>query len=367
MVRNSRCTDRGRLHKGIGLLLCIGAWLPLCSQAGDWRASFISQTFSSHGLLEVSHWQSRQMHVQPHRVDAVMRSDLALSRQTDWGVLTVSRTTRGNYQGDSNVLTAMALNDLPGAFPLPPPGRYPLQAKSQQLLTHDLTFSRTFGKTSTFQATGHLYLSYVVDYQRTQGQALLQTLDRDARIEGRIQRWGTRHYGFLVEDQDDAGQGLGLDLDVLWNPGKWRIEARIEHLLHHIHLSPMHWSERQYDVRALDGQLVIQTGDDFSMTGRYGLTRGNQRMPAWGRIGVGHQDVKGWRTGLLHLNQRWQGWLGYRSQPARWQWGVSTIGGQNLMLEALWSPANGTQWGLGLNWTNNSGAAVGQVVVRYPI
>lgn len=364
MGRNSLSIENWRTWVTPGLL---GGLLLICGPAQAWVASLTIQTLSTAGLMDVDHWIERPLQTQPHAVDVVMRKELALTRPVALGQLTLSHSTRGFYEGDANVLTAMALNALPGAFPLPADGRYPLKARTQQLVSNDLSFSRRFKPVSSLTLEGQVRLSYVLDYQRTEGQAELQVAARDARLEGQIRRWGTRRYGYLINDQADVGQGVGVDASLHWQPGAWQVQARIENLWNHLRLSPMHWSERLYDVRARDGELVIRTGNDFSMTGTYALTRGTERLPAWTQIRIDHADWPGWQGGLLQLNQQWAPWLSYRTSPAPWRWGVSTVGGRNLTLEGLWSPANGTQWGLGLTWTGDGRAALGQLQIRWPL
>lgn len=367
MGRNFHSIERLNQILSGRLRTALAATLWISGPALAWEASLSSQTWSSHGLMDTDHWIQQPLRLQPHAVDIVFRKDLALTRPVSFGELTLSHSTRGFYQGDANVLTAMALNALPGAFPLPTTGRYPLQARSQQLVSNDLGLARSFELAASLKLEGRIRLSYVLDYQRTLGQAELRVDARDARLEGQIRRWGTRRYGYLVDDQADAGQGVGVDAKLHWQPGPWQVQARVENLWNHLRLNPMHFSERIYDVRARDGELVIRTGNDFSMTGTYGLTRASERLPAWTQISVQHAAWPSMEGGLLQLNQRWIPWLSYRTAPARWLWGLSSVGGRNFTLEGLWSPANGTQWGLGLTWTADGRAALGQFQIRWPL
>lgn len=367
MGRNSPSIKSRRACRSPCLPSLLAGLLITAGPAHAWVATLSTHTLSSHGLVHVDHWVERPLEGQSYPVDVIVRKELALSRPVSFGELTLSHSTRGFYKGDANVLTAMALNARPGAFPLPADGRYPLHALTQQLVSNDLTLSRVFRPATALALEGRVRLSYVLDYQRSEGQAELQVVARDARLQGQIHRWGTRRYGFLIDDRDDAGQGLGLDARLQWQPGDWQVQAKVENLVSRLRLHPMHFSVRQYDVRARDGELVIREGDAFSMIGTYGLTRGHERLPSWAQLSLGHASWPGVQGGLLKLNRHWMPWLAYRTPPSTWQWGISTVAGRNLTVDGLWRSGQGLQWGLGLTWTADGRAAVGQMHIRWPL
>lgn len=349
------------------------AWLVLMmSVAGQPKAQlqetgFTARHLSSHGLLDADHWIDYPLRASPRSVNAVWRNDLYLVYRSGIGELAVSRTTRGFYSGDSNVLSAMAQNTLPGAFPMPAPARYALQADSQQMVSHDLSLGRQFEPVPGLRWGGRIYLSYIIDYQRSLGHAQWMAGPHDSQLTGRIQRWGTRRYGYLIEDREDSGQAAGLDASVAWQSGPWQVHIDAENLWSRLRFSTLHFSDRHYDVLSRGNSVVIKTGNDFSMTGTYGLTTTTQRLPAWAMMGVHHQELAPLSAGVVKLNDRWHPWVRLRSRPGYQQWGLATVGGHNLTLESTWTAASGVQWGLGLTWARESQPAVGALRLRVPL
>ena len=158
---------------------------------------------------------------------------------------------------------------------------------------------------------------------------------------------------------------MGLDLGLKLRQGPWSLQVDAENLLHRLHFSTVHYSERKYDVLARDGQLVIKGIGEFSMTGQYGLDKRQERLPVHTFWTLTHAEQRGWSGGLFSVDERISPWLGYRVESGRMSYEIQTMALNNLTLGARWSSSPAVQLGAGVTFVQPGTPALGQLSLRY--
>lgn len=339
--------------------------LNLSVSASAYDLSLNLEHQSSHGLMTVRQWKGEALEqVSPHVISAY-RARVSASHEASDQTWFAEYSNKAYFNGYSNVLALAASVEDSGKYQLPASGRYHLDGKFSALRSTDIGILKRATWSDQAVLTVRPYLSLVDHYERIEGSGEIDTQARDATVKGSVSRVGTRDYGYLVQDRPDSGWGLGLDLGLSLRQGPWLLQVDAENLLSRLQFSSLHYSQRQYDVAARDGQLVIKGVGEFSMMGHYGVGKRQARLPVHTFWTLTHAEQRGWRGGLFSVDERISPWLGYRIESGRTSYEIQTMALNNLSLGALWSSSPAVQLGAGLTFAQKTTPALGQLTLRY--
>lgn len=320
---------------------------------------------SSHGLMTTGQWKGAALEQSSPHVISAYRARVSARHEKADLTWFAEHSAKAYFSGRSNVLALAASVEDSGEFQLPAGGRYKLEGKFSALRSTDIGFLKKISWSDQVTLTLRPYVSVIEHYERIEGSGEINAQSRDATVKGSVSRIGTRDYGYLVQDRPNSGWGLGLDLGLSLRQGPWSLQVDAENLLHRLQFSSVHYSQRQYDVLARDGQLVIKGAGEFSMTGRYGVGERDERLPIHTFWTLTHAEQRGWRGGLFSVDERISPWLGYRIESGRMSYEIQTMALNNLSLGALWSPSPDVQLGAGMTFAQQRAPVLGQLTLRY--
>ena len=363
MVKSIRSTDRIAARKGRCLPACFLLTLSAAASATDLALNLEHQ--SSHGLMTTGQWQGEALEQSAPHVISAYRASVSASH--DMADLTwfAAHSAKAYFSGRSNVLALAASVEDAGEFQLPASGRYKLDGKFSALRSTDIGIVKNLDWSDQISFRLRPYVSFIEHYERIEGTGAIDAQAGDATVKGRVSRVGTRDYGYLTQDRPDSGWGLGLDLGLSLRQGPWFLQVDAENLLSRLQFSSVHYSQRQYDVLARDGQLLIKGMGEFSMAGQYGIGQRQERLPVHTFWTLTNSEQRGWRGGLFTLDERVSPWLGYRLESGHVAYEVQTMACNNLTLGALWSPSPALQLGAGMTLVQQKTPALGQLTLRY--
>ena len=339
--------------------------LTLSTAASAYDLSLNLEHQSSHGLMTTRHWKGEVLEQAAPQVISAYRATVSASHEMADLIWFAEHSAKAYFSGSSNVLALAASVEDAGEVQLPIDGRYKLDGKFSALRSTDIGILKKITWSDQVTLTLRPYLSLIDHYERIEGSGEINAQARDATVKGSVSRVGTRDYGYLVQDRPDSGWGLGLDLGLSLRHGPWSLQVDVENLLSHLQFSSMHYSQRQYDVAARDGQLVIKGLGEFSMTGQYGVGKREERLPVHTLWTLTQAEQHGWRGGLFTVDERISPWLGYRIESGRMAYDVQTMALHNLSLGAFWSPSPALRLGAGLTFAQQNAPALGQLTLRY--
>ncbi len=174
------------------------------------------------------------------------------------------------------------------------------------------------------------------------------TSGTESRLQGTLLRVGTRDYGFLMDDRANKGWGWGLDLTMRW-AGTWGVtQLTTDNILGQLRFSNVHYSNRQYDVRSIDGKSLV-VSEVPSLQGRYGVERRTEKLPVAWRLSLQPENFKGWDVGLsgMDTDARWT--VGYSKSVNPYRWWIRTVEAKNWGVG--WEAQIGSRWSLGVGAT----------------
>ena len=363
MAKSTRSIDRVASKKG--RFLPAFFLLSLSASVAAVELSLNLEHQSSHGLMTTGQWKSEALKQDAPKVTSAYHASASASAERADSTWFAEHSAKAYFNGRSNVLALAASVEDSGEFQLPAGGRYKLDGKFSALRSTDIGLLKNIAWSDQVTLTLRPYLSFIDHYERIEGAGMIDAQARDATVKGAVSRIGTRDYGYLVQDRPNSGWGLGLDLGLNLRQGPWSLQVDAENLLHRLHFSTVHYSQRQYDVLARDGQLVIKGLGEFSMTGQYGFAKRDERLPVHTFWTLTNSEQRGWRGGLFTLEERISPWLGYRIESGSMSYDIQTMALNNLSVGALWSPSPAVRLGAGLTFANQSRPALGQLTVSY--
>jgi len=254
----------------------------------------------------------------------------------------------GYLSSNRNALALAAQDERNDIVDLSPQGAFALFATSHALTSTvmSLGWRHDFNDAITLNLRPHVH--WIHDYQRSEGQLSLKTSGTQSRLQGSLSRVGTRNYGFLVDDRANKGWGWGLDLQIRWDSAWGVAQLNAENLLGQLRFSNVHYSNRQYDVNATDGQNLV-VSDVPSLQGTYGFGGRNEKLPVAWRLGFQPTHLKGWDIGLsaMDADARWT--LGYSRAWDIHRWWFRTVEAQNFGIG--WQTQIGPKWSFGVGAT----------------
>ncbi len=315
--------------------------------------------------MTTGQWKGEALEQAAPHVISVYRTSVSASHEMADLTWFAEHSAKAYFSGRSNVLALAAGVEGSSQFQLPPSGRYKLEGQFSALRSTDVGILKKIAWSDQITLKLRPYLSLIEHYERIEGSGVIDAQAGDATVKGSVSRVGTRDYGYLTQDRPNSGWGLGLDLGLSLRQGPWLLQVDAENLLSRLQFSSVHYSQRQYDVAARQGQLVIKDMGESSMTGQYGVAKRDERLPIHTFWTLTNSEQRGWRGGLFTLDERISPWLGYRIESGRMSYEVQTMALNNLSLGALWSPSPALQLGAGLTFAQQNTPALGQLTLRY--
>lgn len=269
----------------------------------------------------------------------------------DWG-LGVARSRVGYLHANSNAMVLSAQDALNDRVDLSNQGVFALMAKGQTLESTIFSVEWKRALTNAFELTLVPHLHSIHDYQRSEGQLTLQTVGTQSRLQGNLSRVGTRNYGFLVNDRDNAGWGWGLDIGLKWNSAWGEAHVHSSNALSKLHFSNIHFSDRQYDVNTHNGQDLILSAIP-SVQGVYGLLRTTENLPATWQIRFVPRRAQHISIGLTGMESDARWFATYGQRFLQYRWWVKTVEAKN------WSAVG--EWQISDRWSLSAGLTATRV------
>jgi hypothetical protein len=327
------------------------------------------QVFARHeqqaaaGVLSAKQWLDEELRPQPktewvHSINQV-GWEYQGGRIT-WGL---AQTRLGFLRADRNALSLAAQDEARDRVDLSPQGQFGLSASVQTLEStiFSVGFKQALTANIDWRVKPHVHLIH--DYQRSVGNLSLQTTGTQSRLEGQLQRVGTRHYGFLVNDQADAGWGwgvnMGLDLRSDWGHGR----LDVNNLMSQLRFSNIHFSNRQYQVNSTNGKDVVLS-DIPSLQGNYGLTQSQERLPVVWQARFSPVMAPKMQMGITAMGSDARWLLAYGHSVGKHRLWAQTVEAQNWSVG--WETQAFNKWtlGAGVTATRLNDATFTRLLVR---
>jgi len=363
MALKFRSTEAVRAGKGqrkLAFFFALMSGVGAHAQVTGWVSS---EQYASARVMTADHWVDEGLSTVSRTEWAHVKSQLGVSRSSGaltWGLA----LTRAHYlSANRNALTLAAQNERNSRVDLSPQGAFTLAASSR-VLTSTVMSVAWHGDVAdgvTLALTPHVH--WIHDYQRSDGLVWLNTSATQSRLQGRLSRVGTRDYGYLVDNQDPAGWGWGLDMRLRWTPGWGAVQVEADNALSRLNFSSYRFSNRQYDVNSSNGRDVV-VSDIPSVQGRYGLTEGYEKLPVFWRASFSPEAVQGLDVGWLGLGSDARWTVGMRQRWGAHTAVLRTVEAQNW--ELGWHADWGARWstGLAVSGTRLNGVALTRLQIQ---
>jgi hypothetical protein len=348
MVQKSPCIDSVFTKKGRLRLAFFWALLNASPAFAELQVFARHEQQASSGVLSAKQWLDEGL--RPHTKTEWVHSINQVGFESQTGPLTlgVAQTRSGYMRADRNALSLVAQNKARERVDLSPQGQFSMSATAQSLesTVFSLGFKQTLSPNMDLSVTPHLHLIH--DYQRSVGNLSLQTSGTQSRLEGQLQRVGTRHYGFLVHDQADVGWGwgvnMGLHLRSDWGHGR----LDVNNLMSQLRFSNIHFSNRQYQVNSTNGKDVWLS-DIPSLQGNYGLTQSQERLPVVWQARFSPVLAPQMQLGISAMGSDARWVMAYGHSVGKHRLWVQTVEAQNWSLG--WQAQAFHKWTLGAGVT----------------
>ncbi|MEG1203611.1 MAG: hypothetical protein RSD82_15725 [Comamonas sp.] len=363
MAKNTRSIDRVSETKGrqplAFFLLLVAAPVVM---AHEFSASMNHQ--SSSGLAYKEHWLDKGLNSNAKTVAASLHASAGGVAEVGGLELEVAAKYKGYYVGSENVLFLAALAEDSNKFAIPKDGHYSLNGELQMLQSRQVTLGKSvrWGENVRLHFKPHIFT--IESYQLAKARGGLTVAGQDAKVQGSFDRVGTRRYGYLVNEKEDHGWGWGLDLAGSYERGPWRLDFKANNLLSQLRFSSVHYSNRVYNVSAVNGEIEIKRHNNFSMMGEYGYKKSTERLPVQTEIALSNSNWNYWQAGVYSVGDRVVPWLAVQYSYGPFHARASTMQFQNLSLDFSWLSSKGSGIGLGVTFAENGKPRVGQLLAR---
>jgi hypothetical protein len=325
---------RGRLTLAFFVCSCLSG----LAQA-QWSLGFDAQQQAGRGLISARHWNSEKIDANGPGTWNYVNAQAGVQWQHDDWSLVVQRSRQVYFKGDANVLILASENERNGAIDT---SEWRSQQVKGQLFTLEGSTVK-LAKRWSILGRGRIeiepQLTQIHAYQNARVDLAWQSEASTSALKGRLQRVGTRVYGFDPNDRPDAGWGWGLNVrgavDHPW--GLASFEAI--NLLSSLEFSNVHYSDRRYDVLEQSQKILVREAPAIS--GRYGQSSSSQQLPSYWRISSQWHGAPGLSLGWLGLDQFADVQLSYSAKVMQAQVRLETIGLQNSTLALSWQTAPG--------------------------
>ena len=267
----------------------------------------------------------------------------------DWE-FELAKTRQGYLVGNGNALFLAAQDKAGMDIDLTTPGRFAIRAETWSLDAYRLAANYRFKPSPQLTFNIEPHLLHIQDYQHARGELGLFNESNTNQLQGQLNRVGTRHYGYLIQDQPDAGWGMGLHFKGRWESPLGQVDWRVQNLYSQLRFSTLHYSNRQYQVQTQSGQIKVS--DIPSVTGNYGLGARHESLPmAWQMLlNPGHHpDI---RLGLVGMERQARLLLRYERGWDTGRWWLQTIQADNWSAGLIWSVLPQLEVGMAIGATD---------------
>jgi hypothetical protein len=339
------------------------AWLAATSALAENQVFVRHDQQASSGVLSAKQWLDEGLSPKSKNewIHSINQMGFEYhSGSMAWGI---AQTRSGYLSANRNALSLAAQDEEKGRFDLTPQGHFALSANIQTLesTVFSVGFKQVISSNLDWSLTPHLH--FIHDYQRSNGNLTLQTSGSQSHLDGHLQRLGTRNYGFLMNDQTDAGWGwgvnMGLGLQSAWGQGS----LDVSNLLSQLRFSNIHFSKRQFLVNSANGKDVVLS-DIPSLLGNYGLTKSNERLPVVWQAKFNPVVAPNMQLGVMAMGSDTRWFLGYGHSFGQHRFWTQTVGAQNWSFG--WDTWLYEKWTFGatVTGTRMNDAAFTRVLIR---
>jgi hypothetical protein len=331
MALKSRSIDGMTVKKGRLRLAFFFAVVSAGSARAELEWSASHQQQASAGVLSAQQWIDGRLSLSSPFEWVHAKSQIGVAKHgADWS-LGVARSRAGYMSANRNALLLSAQDELNDRVDLSTQGQFALGATVHTLesTVFSARLKHAFSDDVVLTLTPHLHVIH--DYQRSEGHLSLQTVGTQSRLQGSLRRVGTRNYGFLVNDQANAGWGWGLDAGLRVRSAWGDTQLDASNLLSQLRFSNVHFSNRQYDVNTNNGTDLVLS-EVPSVQGVYGLTKTSEKLPvAWQMrfVPVMATDAS---LGLTAMGSDIRWFVAYGQQIKRYRWWMQTVETKNWSL-----------------------------------
>lgn len=337
------------LQKGQSLLALFAACFSL-QATGQTSVFTDAQTVSSAGQLRASHWLSKSLQSSSQSHWMLYRFDIGLTHaKTDWE-FELAKTRQGYFFGNTNALFLAAQDNADKDIDLTTLGRFAIRAETWSLEAHRLaaTYKWKLSPQLTFRIEPHLLL--IQDYQHARGELSLLNESNTNQLQGQLNRVGTRQYGYLIQDQPDAGWGMGLHFNGSYESSLGQLDWRIQNLYSQLKFSTLHYSNRQYLVQTQAGQINVSNIP--SLTGTYGLGPRRESLPMAWQMLLTPGLLPDIRLGVVGMERQARLLLRYERGLNTGRWWLQTIQAENWSAGLTWSVLSQLELGMAISTTD---------------
>jgi hypothetical protein len=323
---------RGRLT----LAFFLGSCLSGLAQA-QWSLGFDAQQQAGRGLVSARHWDSEKIDANGPRTWNYANAQAGAQWQHGNWSLVAQRSRQVYFKGDANVLTLASENERNGSIDTSGWTSLRVQGRLLTLETSEIKLARRWSVLQRGSLVVEPRIKQIHSYQNTEVALGWLSNESTSELKGRLQRVGTRVYGFDPNDRPDAGWGWGLNVrGSVDHPWGFTSSFEAINLLSRLEFSNVHYSDRRYDIAAQGGQIVLR--DTPSVSGRYGQQQSRQKLPMHWNVRGQWQGVPGLSIGWVGIDQFADAQLSYVLKIPHGQARVETIGLHNATLALSWQP-----------------------------
>jgi hypothetical protein len=295
----------------------------------EWSVSH--QQHSSAGVLSAKQWVNGRLGLSSPFEWVHAKSQIGVVKHVANWSLGVARSRAGYLRANRNALLLSAQDELYDRVDFSTQGQFALGATVHTLEStiFSARLKHVFSDDVVLTLKPHLHLIH--DYQRSTGDLSLQSVGTQSRLQGSLRRVGTRNYGFLVNDQDNAGWGWGMDAGLrvrsVW--GETQIDA--SNLFNQIRFSNVHFSNRQYDVNTINGKDLVLS-EIPSVQGVYGLTKTSEKLPMAWQARFVPMMASNASLGFTAMGSDVRWFVAYGQQIQQFRWWMQTVETKNWSL-----------------------------------
>lgn len=300
-----------------------------------WQASVQADIQGTHGPLSAQVWSQTPLSASSRTEAWQWQARMGVSGP--WGASTkwswsINSLQQGQLLANGNALRLAALDKLGETTTSTVDGRYPLQAQSWRLNANTLgaTFASALDENLQLQVVSEL--AQIKEYYHDRADLQWVQSGTNGSLQGKLHQTGTRQYGFLMHEAPDAGRGYWLHARLDWTHSHARLSAQVNNLWSRLAFDNIHFSETDYQVQTINGQL--QLGKIPSVSGVYGMHSTRLSLPRVWQWSARLHDWPRWEVGQKGIGQIGRVYMAYQQPVMCGQIRLETVQLKNWTLGA---------------------------------